>query len=46
MTDKDEVIEIVDEFLLEKGLWQHFKKFVEAKGYSVKELGFDDDPDT
>ena len=38
-----EVIEILDDFICDAGLWEKFKQFVEEKGYTVEELGFTDD---
>ena len=40
---KEELVELFDNFLNEKGQWMLFKDWIESKGYSMKELGFDDD---
>ena len=39
---KEEIIQIVDNFINENGLWYKFKDHVEEQGYTVKELGFPD----
>lgn len=41
--EKDELVNIVDDFINSVGLWPDFKSFVEEKGYTVSELGFLDD---
>jgi hypothetical protein len=38
--DKQEVIEIVDEFLNDVGHFQGFKLWLESRGYTLEELGF------
>lgn len=40
---KQEIIQVIDEFLNSNGLWYQFKDFVESKGYTVTELGFKDE---
>lgn len=39
----EEIIKLFDRFVCESGQWQNFKKFVEDQGYTVEELGFEDD---
>lgn len=38
MITKNELAELMDEFLQEKGLWNLFVEFAEEKGYSEDEL--------
>lgn len=40
---KEEIIEIIDRFVNEYGLWPQFKSFVESQGYTVQELGIKDE---
>lgn len=40
---QDEVKEIFQDFLNESGEWINFKSFIEDKGYSLEELGFEED---
>lgn len=39
----DEIIDLFDKFVNLTGQWQNFKKFVEDQGYTIEELGFEDD---
>ena len=38
----EEVAAIVNEFIDEQGLFEEFKTFVQNKGYSLEELGMDE----
>lgn len=41
---KEEILrELIDNFVNENGLWFNWKDFVEQHGYSIEELGFDDE---
>lgn len=40
MVTEEEIIQVVDDFINEYGLWSKFVDFVEEKGYTVEELGF------
>lgn len=37
---QEEVIEVIDEFIMEGGLWEKFIAYLEKKGYKPTELGF------
>ena len=41
--EKEEIVELFDQFVSEKGLWYDFKEWLESQGYSVEELGFKDE---
>lgn len=41
--DKEILIELFERFLNEAGIWYNFKDFVEKQGYTVEDLGFDDE---
>lgn len=43
MLTEKEIIEIIDRYINEKGLFEHFKQWLEAQGYSLTELGFKED---
>ncbi len=38
-----EMADLIDDFVNEKGLWYDFKAFLELKGYKVEELGLKDE---
>ena len=40
--DKEELIELIDQFLNDKGMWHQFKEWIEKQGYTLEELGFKD----
>jgi hypothetical protein len=40
---KEEIGRVFEDFLNENGMWQIFKDFIEEKGYSLSELGIDED---
>ncbi len=40
-----EMADLIDDFINEKGLWYDFKEFVEIKGYKIEELGMEDNVD-
>ena len=37
---KEQITEIFEDFLNDKGIYWDFKSFIEEKGYNVAELGF------
>lgn len=41
--NKEEIVELLDQFINEIGQWNNFKKFLERQGYTLEELGFTDD---
>lgn len=41
--DKEELIIIFTSFLNEQGKWYNFKDFIEAQGYTMTELGFNEE---
>lgn len=44
METKEEILrELIDNFVNENGLWFSWKDFVEQRGYSIEELGFEDE---
>lgn len=44
METKEEILrELIDNFVNENGLWFNWKDFVEQRGYSIEELGFEDE---
>lgn len=40
---KEEIVEILDEFICEVGAWEQFKVYVIRQGYTLEELGFEDE---
>ena len=43
MIPDKELINLLDTFINENGLWTTFKEFVENQGYTLSELGFQED---
>lgn len=43
MINKEELIQVFEQFLNETGNWYNFKEFVEKQGYTIEELGFSED---
>lgn len=41
--NKEELVQIFDQFLNEHGQWQNFKDYIEGQGYTLSELGFPDE---
>lgn len=41
--DKQEIIDLMDEFINDKLLWNEFKEWVYIRGYTVEELGFEEE---
>ena len=41
--EKEEIIDLLDQYLNEKGMWVDFTEWVESRGYTVSELGFEDE---
>lgn len=39
----DELKDLIDRFVNEKGLWPDFVAFLEKQGYSLFEFGFDEE---
>jgi hypothetical protein len=40
---KDEIIELLDRFLNEHGQFRAFKSWIEDQGYSMSDLGLDEE---
>lgn len=43
MIDKEVLVELIERFLNERGLWYSWKEFIEKQGYDIYELGFKDE---
>ncbi len=43
MLDKEEIIELVDNFINEVGMWSKFVEWLEEQGYTPDEIGFPED---
>jgi len=41
--DREELISVIEMFLEDSGNWYNFKAHIENQGYTVQELGFEDD---
>lgn len=41
--EREEIIEVFDMYINDNGLFYDFKKYIEDKGYSLEELGFNED---
>lgn len=41
--DKKEIAGIIEQFLNEQGQWANFTDFLETQGYTLAELGFNED---
>lgn len=41
--ETQEVVRVVDDFLNEYDMWRKFKQYVEEQGYTMEELGFQDE---
>lgn len=45
MISKDELIRLIDDFVNERGLWPQWKAFAKKRGYTMQELGMNDEDD-
>lgn len=43
MFTKEDLVELFEGFLCEAGEWYDFKDYIEERGYTTEELGFNDD---